>query len=350
MKSLYSPKWVTIIGAFLTVIGVSIEPFREDTILLVSIFCAGWLAIILHEFGHIMLGKWSGFEFGFLTAGPLRIEKTMNGIKLKENKSWLFVGGVAMMIPPKTTKEKLRLKWAAAVAGGPAVSLVAATLSYFLYVWFHSDFILFLVAMNGAIFMATIIPMKTSMRTDGYQLITLFQKNEKTSNLIDDLQIMRELLSKKHPLDWSHEYVEKAREKEAKAENVFYAQMIFYKEVESSGFEVALKKIKSYRNIAYTKKSKHTLGFLIHLEQLSNFFCKEPDLEEITHLQRLLSKIEPISYYRGKALIEYLRHNEQEAFEHLQYVKREIAENETLYGFLKAEKTLTKLVEDKIAI
>ncbi|WP_226673820.1 M50 family metallopeptidase [Rossellomorea aquimaris] len=349
MPSISSPKSFTVIGLILVTIGVSIELLREDTILIVSIFFSGWLAICLHELGHVIVGKWNGFEFGYFTAGPIQIEKSMDGIQIKENKHWQFAGGVAMMLPPKTTNEELRSKWAATVAGGPAVSLVVASLSYALYEWLHSDFLLFSATMNCAIFMATIIPMKVHMKSDGYQLITLLKKNEKSFDLTEDLLIMRELLSKKPPLDWSREYLQKAQEKEVKKENIFYAQMIFYRELVSHGFEAPLEKINLYRNIPFTKKDKHILGFIIHLDQLSLFFSNEPDVTEMILLQKSLSKIEPVSYYRGKAIIAHLQHKEEKANEHLQFAKKEIAEKGTLYGYFQAEDILTNLVEEKMA-
>lgn len=66
-------------------------------------------------------------------------------------------------------------------------------------------------------------------------------------------------------------------------------------------------------------------------------------------LQRSLTKIEAVSYYRGKAIIAHLQNNEEKAYEKLQYVKKIIADNGALYGYFQAEAELTKMVENKMA-
>lgn len=69
---------------------------------------------------------------------------------------------------------------------------------------------------------------------------------------------------------------------------------------------------------------------------------------EVAQLQNSLSNIEPVSYYRGKAIIAHLNDNQEEAMKLLKKVYDIIKENQTLYGFYKAEKTLTDLVEEKM--
>ncbi len=349
MKSLLTPKWIFLVGVLLVLTGISYVPTREDMTLIGSLLLAGWLSIAIHELGHVIFGKWSGFEFGFFTVGPLQFEQKTNGVKLKENKRWLYVGGVAMMIPPKVKKETLLQKWGVFVAGGPILTFMAGIVSILFYEWSSYEFFLFHAIMNGGILFATIVPLKTSMPTDGYVLLTLIKKNEEASKLMDDLLIMKELLGRKHPLDWEQDFIQKAKQKEATIENMQYGLMSYYYEIEQHGFQSAAEAMAPYREIPITKQNKSLLGFLIHMDQLSHYLQEDVEIEEIVHLQKSLSSIEPVSYYRGKAIIAHLKNNQEEKLKYLTKVKKVINENETLYGFYQAEKTLTKLVEDKMA-
>ncbi|WP_277584748.1 hypothetical protein [Psychrobacillus antarcticus] len=45
-----------------------------------------WVAIAIHELVPIIFGYLSGFEFDFFAFGPVQIERTIVGIKMKENK------------------------------------------------------------------------------------------------------------------------------------------------------------------------------------------------------------------------------------------------------------------------
>jgi len=85
MKSFFTPKWVSLFGSILLLIGVWEGPAREMTAVIGGFFLAWLLAVGLHELGHVMAGRWNGFEFGFLAFGPIQFEQTKSGIKLREN-------------------------------------------------------------------------------------------------------------------------------------------------------------------------------------------------------------------------------------------------------------------------
>ncbi|MHA7136814.1 site-2 protease family protein [Rossellomorea arthrocnemi] len=313
-----------------------------------GLFLAWLLAVGLHELGHVMAGRWNGFEFGFLAFGPIQFEQTKSGIKLRENKRWFFFGGVAMMVPPRIKKQGLIPKWAVFAAGGPMLSFIAGITFYLLYGWMSYEFFFYLAIMNACIFAATIVPLKTSMRTDGNILLTLMKKNEEAGKLMDELVIMREMLSRKHPLEWNRDYIQEAKQKEPVEENVQYFLMNYYFELEQHGFPSAEEAMAPYRHIPITKNNKFQMAFLIHMKQLSCFLNGKANVKEITHLQNSLSNIEPVSYYRGKAIIAYLQNDHQEARSYLKKVNEIILNNQPLYGFYQAEKTLSNLVEAKM--
>ncbi|RBP02974.1 site-2 protease family protein [Rossellomorea aquimaris] len=349
MKSFFTPKWVSLLGFFLFSIGVWNEPTREMTAVIGGLFLAWLLAVGLHELGHVMAGRWNGFEFGFLAFGPIQFEQTKNGIKLRGNKRWFFFGGVAMMVPPRIDKEALIPKWAAFAAGGPILSFLAGIIFYLLYGVLSYEFFFFLAIMNACIFAATIVPLKTSMRTDGYILLTLMKKNEEAGRLMEELVIMREMLSRKHPLEWNRDFIQEAKQKEPVEENVQFFLMNYYFEIEQHGFPSAEEAMSPYREIPITRKNKFHMTFLIHMKQLSHFLHGEANTHEITQLQNSLSNIEPVSYYRGKAIIAHLQNHHQEARSYLKKANKIILNNQPLYGFYQAEKTLSDLVEAKMA-
>ncbi|MEG0440472.1 MAG: hypothetical protein RR587_14650 [Solibacillus sp.] len=53
------------------------------------------VTFIIHELGHVLFGVAAGYQFNFLAAGPITIERG----KISANKSWAFFGGVASCSP-----------------------------------------------------------------------------------------------------------------------------------------------------------------------------------------------------------------------------------------------------------
>ncbi|MCM3764046.1 hypothetical protein [Neobacillus niacini] len=351
MKAGLTPKYVSIFALLFLLAGLFYQPTHETTALLTTLLTTGWLAIVLHELGHVLFGKLSRFNFGFFIVGPLRIENTVSGVKWKENLSWPFFGGVAMMLPPQQIKpEVLKKNWALFTAGGPTLSLVTAGASFLSHRWTSLDFFMLAAIMNASLFLATIIPSKIGLKSDGLVLLTLLSKSEKSQQLLEDLLVSKELLSQKPPSEWNQEYIRRAKEKDASIENLQYALLLYYFEIARNGFPSAVNAMARYQAIPINKKNQFSLGFLIHMQQLTCFFESEggTSVEKIVGLQQSLSKLEPVSFYRGKVIIAHLQNDAAAAALYLQKVYQIIDENEALYGFFKAEKTLTRLVEEKI--
>lgn len=349
MKAIFTPKWVTLLAILIILAGLLFERSFETIALLGNLMLVAWLAIAMHELGHVIFGKWNGFEFVFFTVGPVRIERTADGIQLKENRIWLFFGGMAMMIPPQIQRETILKKWIMFTAGGPFLSLLLGSVSWLLYEWFSVSFLLYSAIMNVAILLATIVPFKTSMQTDGHVLLTLLKNNDASHKFIEETLVSAELLCRKKPSEWNSKYIQIAKQKTASIENLQYAMMIYYYEIEKNGFQAAVQAMVNYRAIPVTKQNNLQLGFLIHMQQIAHFLRDDVQIEIMTRLQKQLSLMEPLSYYRGLAIISCLRKDRRAVLKNIQRVRKIIEQNETLYGFFKAEQTLTKLVEEKIA-
>ncbi len=348
MNAVFTPKYVTILTGLLAVAGMMYRPTSEGTIVILSLLIAAWLAITVHELGHVIFGMRVDYEFAFFTTGPLLIEKTKRGVQLKENKNWLSVGGMAVMMPPIVEKEKMINKSIIYSAGGPAFSLVCGLLSFVLYDQFASIFFLYFALMNAGIFLVTLIPSKGGMGSDGYIIFSLLRKNSDSLKLIENMIINKELFSKKNPTDWNTEYIQLAKQKKPSISNFLSGIMVYYYEIEKNGFHAAKEAVAGYTTIPVTKNNSGQLGIFIHMQQLAHFLTDNVEPEKMNDLQQFLSPIEPISFHRGQAMIACLKNDKQKALEHIQKVNKIIEESEHFYGFFKAEKTLTKLVEEKI--
>jgi hypothetical protein len=349
VKAILTPKRGSILVFLLMLAGLLFEKTYETAVMIMGPILAMWLAIALHEMGHVLFGKLSGFSFVFFVVGPFSIEKTSKGIRVKENKHWLFFGGVAMMTPPaKMKKENILKKWTMFVAGGPFLSLLLAIIGFILFKQFSLEFLLYCSIMNAAILLATIVPFKTSMKTDGYVLLSLLRNNHDSLQLVDELLIMKELISNKKPVEWNPEYIKIAKQKSTSIDHLQFASLIYYYEIEKNGFQAAYNAMADYYAIPVTSKNKFQLGFIIHMQQLYSFLCEEVQLEKILYYQQFLSSLEPVSFYRGKAIIASLQNDQQTAVEYINKVKEIIRENENVYGFYEAEKTLTNLVMEKM--
>lgn len=83
------------------------------------------LAIVtffIHELGHVVFGVAAGYQFNFLTAGPITIERG----KISANNSWSFYGGLASCSPKIDDLQTISRQHFWFAAGGPIISLVVS--------------------------------------------------------------------------------------------------------------------------------------------------------------------------------------------------------------------------------
>ncbi|MFO0584739.1 MAG: hypothetical protein U0229_20905 [Anaeromyxobacter sp.] len=100
---------------------------RLHPALLAALALAGtYLALLLHETGHVLGGLSQGFRFLFLAAGPLWLERGAGGrgLALRLNRIPATWGGVAACVP--LDDRDLVKRMAVLAAGGPAMSLALA--------------------------------------------------------------------------------------------------------------------------------------------------------------------------------------------------------------------------------
>ncbi len=139
-----------------------------------------FVVILLHELGHLAGGKLRGMRFVLLIVGPLRLRRTVSGLKLDWFPRMSTFGGLAAAMPVNgrnSPREFLPL-----VLGGPLASLLLAALMFALLGpldgrWaFHAAVI---GALSALIFVATAIPTRAGgFLSDGMQAIELLRGGE----------------------------------------------------------------------------------------------------------------------------------------------------------------------------
>lgn len=334
----------------LIVIGSLFETTEKITMMFAGLVVGWFLAVALHELGHVIFGLLGRFTFMFFTIGPLQIERTRTGIRHTENKNWMFFGGMASMLPPENIdRSVLRKRWDLFVAGGPIMSLFCTVSFTVCYFFINIQVLALFAVINAVIFFSTIIPTNKGMQTDGYALLTLIKNNEESTKYLEGLLVKTELSSHKAPAQWKEEYIQYARQQSPSVENIVFAYMIYYYEIDTNNFQSAIQAMADYSKIPFAKKNKFLLGFLVHLKQLSYFLNdNEIQTEKMIEWQKQLSPMDSVNYYRGKAIIAYLQGDMKSAKKYLDKVKNIIEQFESLYGFYQAERKLTDLVKAKM--
>lgn len=68
------------------------------------------LVLAIHELGHAVLGLIGGLNFKFMTVGPITFQKEKGKVRIRENKLWMYFGGVVMLVPPTIETPNLSKK------------------------------------------------------------------------------------------------------------------------------------------------------------------------------------------------------------------------------------------------
>ncbi len=97
----------------------------EVPILLTSLVPVIWIAILIHELGHLAGARAVGFRFLFLEAGPVSVHRMEGGLKFTWAKKLGFMGRVACY-PADFDNINSRMIWY--IAAGPVASLPFALL------------------------------------------------------------------------------------------------------------------------------------------------------------------------------------------------------------------------------
>jgi hypothetical protein len=131
--------------------------------------------LLIHELGHLAGGLIRGMRFLLLIVGPLRLRRTVSGLKLDWFLSGQTFGGLAAAMPD--LRRPLRAQLLPLIVGGPLASLLLAVAALGVSATVDGRIaahLLILGAMSAMIFVATALPMRAGgFQSDGMQCIEL---------------------------------------------------------------------------------------------------------------------------------------------------------------------------------
>jgi hypothetical protein len=145
-----------------------------------------FIALAVHELGHLIAGLAQGFRFELFVVGLLGIKRSEGRVKIYLNKNAGMMGGVAATIPVVQSPENKK-KFAIMILAGPLASLLYSVVSFVLLGIATSGaargFWLVSGACSLALFFATTLPRKTGMFfTDRARFQRLISKGKASEN------------------------------------------------------------------------------------------------------------------------------------------------------------------------
>jgi hypothetical protein len=139
-----------------------------------------WLALAVHEAGHLAGGISQGFRFVFLAAGPVWIERGERRLALRFNRTLHTWGGMAAAMPQDD--RDLRNRFSVMVAAGPVASLLLALVAWAAWAVLPFGLARFLAGVtaiaSAGFFVATAQPFGAGggFASDGGRLLRLWRK------------------------------------------------------------------------------------------------------------------------------------------------------------------------------
>ncbi|UTR13665.1 M50 family metallopeptidase [Salipaludibacillus sp. LMS25] len=340
--------------------GLSILFKFQETFFLYVILCVClFFFILLHELGHVIAGKLVGFQFEFLTIGPLTISKSNEEITFSQNESWELVGGITRSY--LSTKNEVRKRVIIYTAGGPFISLILATMFLIFNLFFGLEILFYSFLLNLGLFVATILPVgNNSITTDGKCLLILFRNNSNTKWYLNNFLLMNELLSLKRPRNWDRDTVNyfkgKLNSKNTECEyKDRVCTLIYYHQTDVDNNKerlVALDELLSFElseDLKEIVSSSYILFEFLNPSEDMDYSYLEQLYEELDST----NKSNESGFLRAKCIISFLTGQIKVAKEELSKLEslQQNFENGSLantYGFLRLEKDWLKELKRKI--
>lgn len=168
-------KWLLAIILFFVIFKYSfyflqLRDLRPHTIsakifMNVGIFIVIFVAIGVHELGHLIIGLKNGFRFELFVVGLLGVKRADNKIKFYLNKNLGYFGGVATTSPVVDDKDNAK-KFAQVLIAGPVASVLFTVICFIIIPFVEGalSIVIYTGAMVSlALFFATTIPSRTGM-------------------------------------------------------------------------------------------------------------------------------------------------------------------------------------------
>lgn len=342
MQRIRSPLAVSSI-LILTLIGLFFTSFSSYAVTIFIYLTLAFLTVFIHEMGHLIGALYVRFQFVYLIIGPFRIEPRF---KLSLNYWWVAFGGVALAVPKNLKHAREKYKYY--VMGGPLASLLTAVICYISNYYIKNEYLAGMVAINLIIFTVTIIPIN---ETDGHILLQLMKGGEMADDLFIDSLLVSEMYANKRPIDWNPQYIAMARNVSPSPERVICAYTLFYSDLMKKGYVQASNSIQCFKEIPLNNENKYALQFITHVRIIDHLVIKDFDIDYCESLFENQSKlIEPVSYNRSKAIIDYMKGHTREALELLNEIENECSVKLEKASYFEAELKLTKIIREHLTI
>ena len=141
------------------------ETAKEKYIMWIGLLVIGFIALGVHELGHLLTGLLQGFTFQLFVVGPLGIKREDDEVKIYLNTNLGYYGGVAATSPSEDHPDNAK-RFGRLLLAGPIASLIFAVICILSAGWIGKP-LGFIVYAGGAIsiaiFYATTIPSRTGM-------------------------------------------------------------------------------------------------------------------------------------------------------------------------------------------
>lgn len=188
-------------------------------VLFPSLVVLAFMAILIHELGHVAGGLAARFRFVMLIVGPLKVALEKEKLTFGLNRWVHLSGGMALCIPDE--KLDTARGFFMYIAGGPVASLIAALTCALLAIFFHSPTyadpwigyaVFYLVCsafFNGGIALVTLLPLPTEgYDNDGKQLLDLIRGGRRVKRKYLLQALSAESIRGLRPCNWSVNYVQ----------------------------------------------------------------------------------------------------------------------------------------------
>ena len=187
-------------------------PWTGVVVALIAI-AAAWLGILAHEAGHVAGGRLARFRFQMLVAGPLRVEREGERIRLGLNRDGSLYGGIAASLPTGTQALPRRL--GIMVAGGPAASFLLGAAAWALLAGpaagappLLKALLAILLVVSGGLGVVTLLPMRFSgFASDGARLLRLARGGPDARREAAMLSLVALSVVGTRPREWPEETV-----------------------------------------------------------------------------------------------------------------------------------------------
>jgi hypothetical protein len=179
--------------------------------------CAFFLALAIHEGGHVLAGLAVGFRFRCWAAGPFFLVRDGRGrLRPGWNRDAFLWGGIGETVPIDT--RGLLPRMAVVAIGGPAANLLLAAASTLALSAFGGALpaagrieLSWLRLLSGLLFLGSLLPMKSgAFLTDGARAWRLLRGGSRATRDERLLELAARSSRGERPRDWSQASVESA--------------------------------------------------------------------------------------------------------------------------------------------